>query len=365
MNIDRSRIRKILIIKLRAIGDVILSTIVIRNLRLAFPDAQIDFLTEKPSKDILEGNPDINKVLVFDGKKQNGFGLIWNVRNRNYDLVIDLFGNPRSALVTYFSGAKYRVGYRFGWREKCYNIIVEPRGGEVHNTEFNLDAIRALGFRISDFGFRIAVDEESHSFAERFFKDEGLNNSFVVALNAAGGWYTKRWGIPKYAEFADMLVEQHQVQKGWVSTKILLLWGPGERDDAERLATLMTNKAVLIPSSTLKQLAAILQRCSVMVTNDSGPMHIAAAMGRPTVAIFGPTNPMLQGPFGSQSEIVRNERLGCLSCNYTKCPIGNPCMEELSVEEVYQGFKYLIGSLTTKGTKYDHEELKDERKNSW
>ncbi|MBI3194437.1 MAG: glycosyltransferase family 9 protein [Ignavibacteriae bacterium] len=339
MNIDRSRIRKILIIKLRAIGDVVLSTIVLHNLRFAFPDAQIDFLTEKPSRDIVEGNPDINNVLVFDGKSQNGFGLIWNVRKRNYDLVIDLFGNPRSALVTYFSGAMYRVGYRFGWREKCYNIIVEPRGGEVHNTEFNLDAVRSLGLQIVDCGLRITVNEESNTFAERFFHDQGLNDSFVVAINAAGGWYTKRWSIPKYAELADILGEQHQ-------TKILLLWGPGERDDAERLATLMTNKAVLIPQTTLKQLAAILKRCSIMITNDSGPMHIAAAVGTPTVAIFGPTNPMLQGPFGNQSEIVRNERLGCLGCNFTKCPIGNPCMEELSVEEVFQACQHLITKIS-------------------
>ncbi|MBI5215433.1 MAG: glycosyltransferase family 9 protein [Ignavibacteriae bacterium] len=353
MNIDRSRIRKILIIKLRAIGDVVLSTVVIRNLRLAFPDAQIDFLTEKPSRDIIEGNPDINNVLVFDGKKQSGLGLIWNVRSRKYDLVIDLFGNPRSALVTYFSGAHYRVGYRFGWREKCYNIVVEPRGGEVHNTEFNLDAVRALGFAVTDFSpadsgqkLRMTITENDEIFAFRYFLESGLNDSFVVALNAAGGWYTKRWAIPKYAELADMLVEQHQA-------KILLLWGPGERDDAERLATLMTNKAILIPATTLKQLAAILQRCSMMVTNDSGPMHIAAAMGTSTVAIFGPTNPMLQGPFGNQSEIVRNERLGCLGCNFTKCPIGNPCMEELSVEEVFLASQRLISSVKTQNPKLE------------
>jgi lipopolysaccharide heptosyltransferase II len=344
MNIDRSRIQKILIIKLRAIGDVVLSTIVIRNLRLAFPDAQIDFLKEKPSRDIIEGNPDINNVLVFDGKKQNGFGLIWNVRQSNYDLVIDLFGNPRSALVTYFSGAQYRVGYRFGWREKCYNIVVEPRGGEVHNTSFNIDALKALDIEVTDYKIRIPVDDNDEKLAFRFWIESGLNDSFVVALNAAGGWYTKRWGIPKYAELADMIAEQHQA-------KILLLWGPGERDDAERLATLMSSKAVLIPETTLKQLAAILQRCFLMITNDSGPMHIAAAVGTPTVAIFGPTNPMLQGPYGNQSVIVRNERLGCLGCNYTKCQIGNPCMEELSVDEVYQGFKFLYEHLTMKYTK--------------
>ena len=128
MKIEKPAVRRILVIKLRAIGDVLLSTAVLRNLRLAFPDASIDFLTEVPSREVLEGNSDLSSLLIFDGKKQSGAGLILDVRSRQYDLVIDLFGNPRSALVTLFSGAKYRVGYRFGWRQYCYNIVVNPRG---------------------------------------------------------------------------------------------------------------------------------------------------------------------------------------------------------------------------------------------
>src|SRR5881296_2236111 len=131
-------IRSILVIKLRAIGDVLLSTVVLNNLRASFPDARIDFLTERPSREVIEGNPVVNSVLAFDGSNRRSLSLILDVRNRKYDLVIDLFGNPRSALVTFFSGASYRVGYRFNWRRYCYNIVVEPRGGEVHNTDFNL-----------------------------------------------------------------------------------------------------------------------------------------------------------------------------------------------------------------------------------
>ena len=127
MTLEQSRISKILVIKLRAIGDVLLSSVVLKNFREAFPGRQIDFLTEKPCREVVEGNPYLDDVLVFDGHRDSALALILMVRRRKYDLVLDLFGNPRSAILTYLSGAKYRVGYRFGWRRYCYNIVVEPR----------------------------------------------------------------------------------------------------------------------------------------------------------------------------------------------------------------------------------------------
>jgi ADP-heptose:LPS heptosyltransferase len=104
----------------------------------------------------------------------------------------------------------------------------------------------------------------------------------------------------------------------------------------------MTSPSVLIPETDLKQLAAILRRCTAMVTNDSGPMHIAAAMGVPVVAIFGPTNPEFQGPVGTRHEIVQNNGIVCLGCNFTRCPIGNPCMKDLRVDDVLASFRRLM-----------------------
>lgn len=338
MTIDRSTITKILVLKLRAIGDVMLSTVVLRNLRLAFPNAQVDFLTERSSREVIEGNPYINNILVFDYKRDNGAGLLWTVRRRKYDLVIDLFGNPRTAIITLFSGARYRVGYRFRWRQYCYNVVVEPRGGEVHNTEFNLDAVRAIDVPIVSNEIEFPLDGASEQFAEEFFSREVQRkpgSGFIVALNPGGGWYTKRWKTPQYARLGDALV-------GEFGAKVLLVWGPGEEHDVRDLQSRMTQPSLLLPQTSLKQLGAILKRCHLLVTNDSGPMHIAAAVGTPVVAIFGPTNPELQGPVGAGHEIVRNERLLCLCCNFTDCPIGNPCMLELGVEEVLAGVRRAI-----------------------
>jgi len=335
MKIEKTDVKRILVIKLRAIGDVLLSTAVLRNLRVAFPDASIDFLTEVPSREVLEGNPDVSSLLIFDGKKQSGAGLILDVRRRRYDLVIDLFGNPRSALVTLFSGAKYRVGYRFGWRRYCYNIVVHPRGGEVHNVEFNLDALRSIDVPVHSAEPVFPLSTQSETFAEDYFRKSALAGKHVVAFNPGGGWYTKRWRVSQFAQLGERLVKQFNV-------RVIVIWGPGERDDAEQVIKLGNFGGEIIPPTSLKQLASILKRCSSIVTNDSGPMHIAAAMGIPVVAIFGPTRPELQGPLAGNFEVVRHQELSCLGCNLTKCPIGNPCMEDLSVEKVFEAFKRVM-----------------------
>jgi heptosyltransferase-3 len=335
MILDRANISKILVIKLRAIGDVLLSTVVLENLRCAFPSATIDFLTESASRDVLSGNPMIDDLVVFSPKKDSAVGLIAAVRRRKYDLVIDLFANPRSAIVTALSGARYRVGFPFGWRKYCYNILAPARGGEVHNTEFNLEALQVIGVPIVGANIRFLLDPAAEEFAESFFRNEGLDSAKVVAMNPGGGWYTKRWPIPKFAQLGDVLARE-------LGVGVLIVWGPGELEDANRLQSLMRERSLIIPFTNLKQLASVLKRVSLFVTNDSGPMHIAAAVGTPVLAIFGPTNPKLQGPVGEQHVVVRNENLICLGCNYTRCPIGIPCMEQLSVEEVMEGVREVM-----------------------
>ena len=333
--IDRATVRSVLVIKLRAIGDVLLSTAVLRSLRAALPDTRIDFLTENPSRQVIETNPDIDNAVIFDAKSQSGLALIRDIRRRSYDLVIDLFGNPRSALVTLLSGARCRVGYGFNWRRFCYNIVVRGRGGEVHNVQFNLDALTALGIPVGDPSVSFHTDAASEEFAARFFSSGGLDDRPVIAMNPGGGWYTKRWPHESFAELGDMLGEAYR-------TPVVIIWGPGEEPDARVIQAAMRSHPLLIPKTTLRELGAILKRCAALVTNDSGPMHVAAAVGTPVVAVFGPTIPELQGPVGAGHVVVQNRKLVCLGCNLTRCPIGNPCMRELPASQVFEGFRQLV-----------------------
>ncbi|MDD1679317.1 MAG: glycosyltransferase family 9 protein, partial [Methanomicrobiales archaeon] len=327
--IDPASIRRILLIKLRAVGDVILSTIVLKNLRTAFPDAQIDFLTERPSRDIVRGNPLLNETLVFDRGETGSLGLVVQVRRRAYDLVIDLFGNPRSALITRLSGARYRVGFRFRGRTYAYNIIVEPRGGFVHNTQFNLDALEAIGVPIVDRELHVQYSNDDEQFVDAFLAENIVAGKIAVGFATGGGWYTKRWALDRFAALADRISEVY-------GAEIILSWGPGQKDEVMAVQRAMKHRAFVPPPTALPQLAVLLKRCTFVVCNDSGPMHLAAAVGTPVVGIYGPTNPVLQGPYGNRHVTVRREGLECLGCNLTACPIGHPCMNELTVDMVFR-----------------------------
>jgi lipopolysaccharide heptosyltransferase II len=333
--IDRSRIRKILVIKLRAVGDVLLSTVVLRSLRAAFPAARIDFMTEPPAVGLLEANPDITGVVVYDRGRRNAVRYLADVRRSRYDLVIDLFGNPRTALLAFVSGAPHRVGFDFRGRRYAYTILVQPRGSHVHNTQFNLDALEAFGIPVVDRSVPFHIPPEDSQYVDEFLGARFAKGASLVGLNFGGGWYTKRWGLDRFAALADRIVERFGVG-------IVLPWGPGQIAEAEEVSRKMLREAFIPPSTNLRQLGALLRRCAFVVSNDSGPMHIAAAVGTPVLGIFGPTNPLLQGPYGDNHVVVRREGLECLGCNLTKCPIGHPCMKDLSVDMVWAGVEEVI-----------------------
>ncbi|MDZ7386405.1 MAG: glycosyltransferase family 9 protein [candidate division KSB1 bacterium] len=320
--------RRVLLIKLRAIGDVVLATPALAEARKAFPTAQIDFLTEPPSRQVLEGNPHVDHVLLHDRRAPflERVRLLAHIRRHHYDLVVDLFGNPRSALITFLSRSPVRVGFDFRGRRAAYTVRVPPRGHLVHEVEFNLDALRALGVYPERPRLEFPVPESAREYIAGFLQRNGLGNRVLVGLNNSGGWPAKRWLPERAAELARWLV-------GTMGVSVVVLWGPGEEAAAREVVAQAGPGVFLAPPTDLKQLGALLGRIRLLVTTDSAPMHIAAAVGTKVVALFGPTNPALQGPFGPGHVVVRNESVACLGCNRTTCSDGR-CMSELSVEKV-------------------------------
>lgn len=334
---DRSKIKKILIIKPAAVGDVLLSTPVIENLRCNFPQAQINFLTQKYCREVLTDNPYLDRVLTYDLTTDSSYCLIRNIRKQKYDLVLDLFCNPRTALITFMSAARYRVGYRFRFRSYAYNIKVKPRGGEIHNIDFNLDSLIHLGLEVISRRPYFPVNDIHDEFAEKFFKDNQLDDKRVIGINPAGTWETKVWYPEKYVELIKLLNADY---------KFLLFWGnENERTIAERIKKNSGSNAILIPEVDLKYAAALIKKCRLFITNDSGPMHIAWVLGISVAAIFGPTSSNLQGPLGDKTVVIKNETLTCLGCNLTKisdCPYVHACMKDLTPEYVYYTLSKLL-----------------------
>lgn len=330
-------VHRILVVKLRAVGDVVLSTIVLENLRHAAPHARIDVLTERPGVPVVAHHPAVGGTIVYDRKSMSGLDLIRAVRRGRYDMVIDLFGNPRTALLTRLSGARYRVGYRFRGRTYAYTHVAEPRGGSVHNTQFNLDALERIGIPVVSREVRLHPSAADRQFVQDVLAEAHLDGATLVALNTGGGWYTKRWPLERFAALGDRIAET----TGW---SVILPWGPGEGESVRAIRDRMRAAAFLPPPTTLMQLSALFERTAFVVSNDSGPMHIAAAAGARVLGIFGPTRPELQGPYGALNATVRREGLDCLGCNLTSCTIGNPCMQDLSVDAVFEAFRRMSSS---------------------
>ena len=332
---------KILLIRLRGIGDVVLTMPLLDNLRAAFPQAQIDYLTEPPSAPLLQHHPALNETLIFEHKNwkklplraqaQAYWHFIQKVRAQRYDWVIDLFGNPRTAVLAWMSAARRRIGFNFRGRKFAYNFRVEPRGNVLHAVEFNLEVLRALSVPVLSRKLSLPIANEAAAFAAQFWQRERLEAyPFVIGFNAFGGWYTKRWPLAAFAELGERLQQD-------CSAKIILLWGPGEWEEVNQLAGMMKIPPLLAPATTLPQLTALLARMDLLVANDSGPMHLAAAVATPVVAIFGPTRPDLQGPWGEGHKIVLKAGLPCLGCNGLTCKIEtHDCMLQLPAVQVFE-----------------------------
>jgi ADP-heptose:LPS heptosyltransferase len=310
---------------------------VLFNLKSYFPDAEINFLTLRHSRDILIDNPYLNRAFTYDPAEDKSWCLIKNIRSQKYDLIIDLYGNPRTAFITFMSGAKYRFGFKFRGRNYAYNIKVKGRGGEVHNAEFNLDALRALDIPIVSKKLYLSVNIVHEEFADEFIKSNNIDSKKIIGISKTGGWESKRYKKDDYIELISRINEKYDVN-------FILIWGnESERADCEYIKVRVSKGNVyLIPDSPIRYLGAIISKCDMIIGNDSGPLHIAVAMGIPTLGIYGPTNPNLQGPYGDNDLFIVNDKLDCLYCNLLECPIGNICMTELSKDVILDKVKELI-----------------------
>jgi lipopolysaccharide heptosyltransferase II len=333
MKIDSKGIYKILCIKPRGIGDIVLSTIVLENLLNYFPKAKIDFLVEEFAKDALIFNPFINKVLTFN-KKESFLKIIQRVRKENYDLVFDLWSNPRTAQITFLSGAKYRVGHAYRGRKFAYNIKVDSGRGDSHSAEHNLEQLKAVGIPIVSKRIHFYIDEEAIIFANDFLSDK-LSDNTIYGIIPSGGWVSKRCDKEKWVEICQALLKKF-------NAAFLILWGNGDETDADYIYKNLKANAVLAPDTSILQLAGLIQKCDLVITNDSGPMHIAAALGIPTLGIFGPTDPKKHGPYSNRSDYIIKDDLFCIVCNKLVCPYNHECMKQLSIDLIINKIEKLL-----------------------
>jgi len=335
---------KILLIRPRFLGDLILTTGLAEVFHQDSPKAEVWVLTEKTYAESLQNHPGLAGVLVFDfSRKNNPFYLLSfysNLRKHKFDVVLDLFCNLRTALFSFFSGAPVRVGFEMRGRTWAYNVIAPPSSeplpsGRRPVVEAFLDQVRALGLKSkSSYKTSLGVTEDEKAYVRKLFDRAGIKpGQKVVAITPGASWPAKRWHLERFIELGFWLNR--------AGIRPLYLFGPKEADLVQEFEAHMDKDWLLINQPNIRGLMAFIERADALVANDSGPMHVGPAVGTPTLGLFGPGEPEIWFPYAKPHEMAYAE-VACSHCGLDDCSL-MACMDHLEVKDVAQRVLALVG----------------------
>ncbi|HEY7128959.1 MAG TPA: putative lipopolysaccharide heptosyltransferase III [Nitrospira sp.] len=325
--------RNILAIKLRYLGDVLLATPTLHALKSAYPGARLTVLVNRGTEDILRGNPQVDEILPLDrGSIFQQCRFTSEIRRRRFDTVVDLTDGDRAAFLTWISGASVRIGFNAEqrWTGRCYTTVVTGPPG-AHRIERDLAALAPLRLKAQVRVPRIWLGPEDDARADQLVAQLGIarDRSWIMIQPGARYWF-KAWPPERFAEVADGLHDRFGCQ-------VLVGGNPQEAALAQTVVDHAKSRPLNIAGrSDVRTLAALLKRSALFVGNDTGAMHIAAAVGTPVVGLFGPSNPAEWGPRGDRAETIY-KGLDCRICFHPTCRRGEEnCMKLITVEEVME-----------------------------
>jgi heptosyltransferase-1 len=333
---------RIAIVKLSSLGDVIHALPVARALRRAMPAAHLTWVVEAREYAILRDHPDLDAVVPVDTRLWRR--LIWRpagarevlgkvgrlrvrIRRAAFDVAIDLQGLIKSGLLTAYTGAPVRIGFSAGHCRERLNALftnrhVAPPASARHVVDQYLALLDPLGVRPGAPEFFVPASIIAERRMEELLVKEGIKRGDrLVAINPGAGRPEKRWPVERFHALADRLATEG-------GARVLVLWGPDESHMAREIALGLPGGSVLLaPPTDLGELTALLRRCRLMIANDTGPLHLAAALGTPSLGLFGPTSAVRNGPFGE-------------ACRGLQSPDGS--MTGLDVDHVFQAARTML-----------------------
>lgn len=352
MIIDKQKIKKILVIKLRHHGDVLLTSPVIENLKKNIPQAEIDAYIYKETTPMLEGLLSINKLILYDKsvKKKNFFkkllyelSLLLHIRRQKYDLVINLTEGDRGALVALFSKAKYRIGMvskgkgMLG-KDKLFTHLCDPYANFQHTVEMNLEFLKPLEIfpNVEDRFLQFTIPSKDQAYIDSLLAKEKIED--FILIHPVSRWMFKSWPASKMAELLKEIYQDKKLPFVFTCAPI-----PEELEFNQTVINLLGKDIRVIDfsgKSTLKQLGATINRARAVITVDSASMHLCAALQTPVVAIFGPTSEKRWGPWQHRNAQVVFKEMKCRPCYKAGCnnSYRSECLETLDVEQVKKAF---------------------------
>jgi len=336
MQFKTDSIKKILVIRYRSIGDILLCNPTLAGLRRRFPGAKIHLLIDDIFEEILYNNPNVDRLVLNRRHKENS-GLksdletIKEIRSEKYDLVVDLQTGPRGAITTLLSGAKIRAGHPYRLRNRlCYNMYAEKASPDDHSWRIQFRTVRPFG---ADWPkkpelFLDVPDKAIESARGRLNKAGLMFDRPIVLLHPGARVQVKRWPAVKLGLLSRWLVDE----------KLCAVVLTGSEADRDEIKAIRKASGYALPFFTdlgLLELAALLKISNMVVCNDSGPMHMAGALNTPMVALFGPSDPTLWTPLGSPSITISCAPMECMPCDQNNCVReGDHCMTHIEIDEV-------------------------------
>ncbi len=337
---------KVLMIQLRRIGDALMCTPAIRAARRSFPEMKLFFFTELESASLFSENPFLDGVITLDRGRSRDWAYqlkkVFEIRGHRFDVVIDFLSNPRSGWYTFASGAKYRIGVSQHGRGLFYNLRFEHSSRKGYAAAERVEFLKSLGVEVDGVTLDLILNRQSEEYADRSLREMGLTTEdFLISVSPTSRRHFNRWPLERYAELIRRLRHRY-------GAKVIVTWGPGERQVAEKLSKLSDSQGVFVSPRTenLMELGAILTHCHLHLGNDNGTKHIAVAVGLPTVTIYGPHDPVSWTFPDPKRHLYLQGLPLCEDCNKRKHSCQElSCLDRISAEEVYAVCENLIESL--------------------
>lgn len=286
-------IRKILVIQLGPFGDALLTTSYFETLKNILPGARLYYLIKEPYDLAVRDHPLIDGLMVI--RNRGGLGyvaerirIISKIRSERFDLVIDQQNKPSSQQLTLLSGARFRLGYADARFSRAYNLKA-GRGPLRYSAGRKYDILGPLGIKEEKYSIYFNVPAEAQGYIDSWLREAGLDPADLICISPGSPVKRKRWNPSCFARLADLIHNR-------TGNRVVLLWGPDETADVEAVRARMKTEPVIAPPTNLRQAAALLKRCNLLICNDGGLNHLSVATDTRTIAIFGPTDPLVWSP---------------------------------------------------------------------
>lgn len=344
-SLNENHIHKLLIRSTNWIGDAVMTTPAVRAIRNHFRQAEISILAKPWVAPIFENSAHVDRVLIYDDKKRHkGISGKWRlareIRKHHFDAAILLQNAFEAALITYLAGIRYRIGYPTDGRGVLltHPVSLLPQIKTVHQTAYYLGILNGIGVKKTDPSLYLKLDPQIKVKVRAILRDYNINeDEIIVGINPSATFGpAKLWFPESFARLADRLIYES-------GCRILIFGGPGDRELGDTISKMMQYPSANLSGKThLEEAMGLMAACRLFVTNDSGLMHVAAALNVPLVAIFGSTNPTTTGPWSDRAKTIHIP-LSCSPCLKPECPEGHlNCMKQISVDTVLSAVKELL-----------------------